>query len=40
VKVTFKPAAHNMVGPVYGEVRMMREWVKAEPAPMKAGLTR
>jgi uncharacterized protein len=25
VKVTFKPVAHNMVGPVYGEVRMMRE---------------
>ncbi|OQP64302.1 hypothetical protein A3860_20225 [Niastella vici] len=24
VKVTFKPALHNMVGPVYGEVRMMR----------------
>lgn len=24
VKVTFKPAAHNMAGPVYGEVRMMR----------------
>jgi hypothetical protein len=24
VKVTFKPADHNMVGPVYGEVRMMR----------------
>lgn len=24
VKVTFKPAIHNMVGPVYGEVRMMR----------------
>jgi DUF1680 family protein len=25
VKVTFKPAAHNMAGPLYGEVRMMRE---------------
>ncbi|OQP47427.1 hypothetical protein A4H97_07995 [Niastella yeongjuensis] len=25
VKLTFKPAAHNMVGPVYGEVRIMRE---------------
>ncbi|MFL5745866.1 MAG: beta-L-arabinofuranosidase domain-containing protein [Niastella sp.] len=25
VKVTFKPAAQNMVGPLYGEVRMMRE---------------
>ena len=25
VKVTFMPAANNMVGPVYGEVRMMRE---------------
>jgi len=24
VKVTFKPANNNMVGPVYGEVRMMR----------------
>jgi uncharacterized protein len=24
VKVTFKPAAHNMVGPVYGEIRMVR----------------
>lgn len=24
VKVTFKPAANNMVGPVYGEIRMMR----------------
>jgi hypothetical protein len=24
VKVTFKPASQNMVGPVYGEVRMMR----------------
>jgi len=24
VTITFKPAAHNMVGPVYGEVRMMR----------------
>jgi len=24
VKVTFKPAAQNMVGPLYGEVRMMR----------------
>jgi hypothetical protein len=24
VKVTFTPAAHNMVGPLYGEVRMMR----------------
>lgn len=24
VKVTFKPAVNNMVGPVYGEVRMMR----------------
>jgi hypothetical protein len=24
VKLTFKPAAHNMVGPIYGEVRMMR----------------
>jgi DUF1680 family protein len=25
VKVTFKPAAYNMVGPLYGEVRMIRE---------------
>ena len=24
VTITFKPAAYNMVGPVYGEVRMMR----------------
>jgi uncharacterized protein len=24
VKITFKPAVNNMVGPVYGEVRMMR----------------
>ena len=24
VKVTFKPAAHGMVGPLYGEVRMIR----------------
>jgi DUF1680 family protein len=24
VKVTFKPASQNMVGPVYGEIRMMR----------------
>ncbi len=25
VKVTFVPAAHNMVGPLYGEVRVIRE---------------
>jgi len=24
VTITFQPALHNMVGPVYGEVRMMR----------------
>jgi hypothetical protein len=28
VKVTFKPAVNNMVGPVYGELRMMRGAIK------------